>query len=132
MLLLPALKDIAKQQQTTSQAHGLSFAAISSSSLIFPIDSYKPTTSIMGGRCTRASKKEIEALKTAHSITLQEVIDAISSCCSGEAPETEALLMERFLGRAARVFDPSSLLTDENVHIRRSLESLGGVSLAPG
>lgn len=128
MLLLPTLKEIARQQQVHPHPHGVSFAILSNSSLA---PDSGVSTSIMGNRCTRANKKQLEALKTANSIALQEVIDSISSCCSGEAPETEVLLTERMLGRIARSFQPRSLLTEENEHVRHSLESIGGFSLDP-
>ncbi|KAL8439826.1 hypothetical protein Efla_004352 [Eimeria flavescens] len=129
MLLLPTLKEIARQQQMPPNPHGLSFATLSSSSLVAD---NRMASGIMNGRCRKANKKQVEALKIANSIALQEIIDSTSSCCSGEAPETEMLLMERMLGRIARSFQPPSLLLDENSHIRTALESLGGVSLAPG
>lgn len=129
MLLLPTLKEIARQQQLPPHPHGLSFATLSSSSLIAE---GRLAPGIMNGRCSKASKQQVEAVKTANSISLQEIIDSTSSCCSGEAPETEILLLERMLGRIARSFHPRSLLTDENTHVRAALESIGGVSLAPG
>ncbi|KAL8271991.1 hypothetical protein Esti_004115 [Eimeria stiedai] len=129
MLLLPTLKEIARQQQVPPHPHGMSFATLSSSSLVAD---NRMAPGIMNGRCNKANKKQVEALKIANSISLQEIIDSTSSCCSGEAPETEVLLMERMLGRIARSFHPPSLLLDENAHIRTALESLGGVSLAPG
>ncbi|KAL8436679.1 hypothetical protein ACSSS7_001504 [Eimeria intestinalis] len=129
MLLLPTLKEIARQQQVPPHPHGLSFATLSSSSLVAD---NRMAHGIMNGRCRRANKKQVEAVKIANSISLQEIIDSTSSCCSGEAPETEVLLMERMLGRIARSFQPPSLLLNENAHVRAMLESLGGVSLAPG
>ncbi|CDI87442.1 hypothetical protein EPH_0076010 [Eimeria praecox] len=129
MLLLPTLKEIARQQQTHPHAHGLSFAVLSSSSLV--AENGGVSTGVMGNRCGKASKKQLEALKTANSIALQEVIDSISSCCSGEAPETEVLLTERMLGRIARSFEPRSLMKEENEHVRVALESIGGQCLDP-
>ncbi|CDJ46694.1 TLD domain-containing protein, putative [Eimeria brunetti] len=130
MLLLPTLKEIARQQQTHPQSHGLSFAILSSSSLVAENGGVS-TGPVGNSRCGRASKKQMEALKTANSIALQEVIDSISSCCSGEAPETEMLLTERMLGRIARSFEPSALMTEENEHVRQSLESIGGLCIDP-
>lgn len=130
MLLLPTLKEIARQQQTHPHAHGLSFAILSSSSLA-PDSGGSVSTSIMGGRCANKNKKQVEALKTANSITLQEVVDCISSCCSGEAPETEVLLTERMLGRIARSFETLSFSAEEYEHVRQSLESIGGLCIDP-
>lgn len=129
MLLLPTLKEIARQQQVPPHPHGLSFATLSSSSLIAE---GRVAPGIMSGRCSKASRRQVEALKSANSIALQEIIDSASSCCSGEAPETDMLLLERMLGRIARTFQPRSLLNDENAHVRTALESIAGVCLTPG
>ncbi|XP_026194090.1 uncharacterized protein LOC34617358 [Cyclospora cayetanensis] len=129
-LLLPTLKEIARHQQLPAQPHGQSFATLSSSSLVADVDGRVPTN-IVGARCSKPSKKQVEALKIANSITLQEIIDSISSCCSGEAPETEVLLTERMLGRIARAFQPRWIQLEENEHLRNALETIGGVSLAP-
>ena len=129
MLILPTLKDVARQQQLPPHPHGLSFGTLSSSSLVAD---GRPAPGIMSGRCNKATKKQIEAAKTANSIALQEIIDSVSSCCSGEAPETEVLLMERMLGRLARTFQPRWILADENEHVRKALESIGGFAFSTG
>lgn len=129
VLLLPTLKEIARQQVVVPHPSGLSFATISSSSLIAD---GRLAPGIMGGRCSKAKKKQVQALKTANSIALQEIIDSVSLCCSGEGPETEVLFMGRMLGRLARSFHPRTLLLDENAHVRAALESLCGTPLAAG
>lgn len=127
LLLFPALKDVASQQHMPHQSRLLSLVRRGSVNLLG-----NKKGNAENGCCKKESKKkQIENLRTANSISLQEIIDAISCCCSGEAIGAEQLFAATLVKSFCRVFEPSSLLLPENAHIRKALEMVGGVSLEP-
>lgn len=134
-LLLPALKDVARLLQP--QTHGLgSLSAFSSSHLLTnpAVGGAGAGASVGGPSCGggRASKRQLESLKSANSISLQEVVDGVSCLLSGEdSCEAEALFLRRFIGRIAGAVQIQQLPDPELERVRRVLEDVAQSALRP-
>lgn len=129
LLLFPALKDVAMQEHMPQPSRLFSLVRLNSVSLF---GNSRGKSSTRDGGCKKESKKkQAENLRTANSISLQEIVDAVSCCCSGEALGADQVFAATLLRNFCRVFEPSTLLLPENAHVRKALEMVGGVSLEP-